>query len=298
VKQSDVPCPICGRVDYRVLYRPWRTVSDPVHLFGAASGERGTQQIVQCRSDDCGMIYVSPRYEDSVIFSGYENALDEHDSQYESRVDTFFRSLKKNAALLPPPGCRVLDIGCAGGAYLQAAGAYGYRAVGLEPSLFLTESCRKRGLQVMQGTLESYQRSDKFDLVSLWDVLEHVTDPSDVLNKCRSLLREKGVLLVNYPDVGTWSARLAGRSFWWFLSVHLHYFDRRTIRRILEKQGYEILSMRRHIQRLECGYLLDVARIYNAPVAALAARTVPAFLKRLSIPYYASQTTVLARTRS
>ncbi len=69
--------------------------------------------------------------------------------------------------------------------------------------------------------------------------------------------------------MGTWQAKLAGKNFWWFLSVHLHYFDRHSIRVLLEKKGFELISVRRHFQRLELGYLFDVARIYSPPLAAL-----------------------------
>ncbi len=294
-----VPCPVCGSSEFVVLYKPWRAVTDPVKLFGAASGERGTQQIVRCANAACRMIYTSPRYPDAVILQGYEGADDQgHDSQYESRVLTFLRSLEKHAPLLPPRGAKAIDVGCAGGAFVEAARRFGYDARGLEPSRQLAESARARGLNVVQGTLDTRTSMERYDLVTLWDVLEHVTDPLAMLTACRAILNPQGILLVNYPDAGTWQARLAGKNFWWFLSVHLHYFDRHSIRVILEKAGFETISVRRHIQRLELGYLFKVARIYNAALADLGMRLVPAFLKRSLIPYYASQTTVLARLKS
>jgi 2-polyprenyl-3-methyl-5-hydroxy-6-metoxy-1,4-benzoquinol methylase len=294
-----ISCPVCGSTEYEILFKPWRSVTDPVKLFGAASGERGTQQIVRCQNRDCRMVYVNPRYPDEVILQGYEGADDQgHDSQYESRVLTFLRSLEKHRALLPAPGKKALDVGCAGGAFVDAARRFGYEAKGLEPSSQLTASARTRGLNVLQGTLESYHPSERYDLVSLWDVLEHVTDPTATLMACRELLNPGGVLLVNYPDVGTMQAKLAGRHFWWFLSVHLHYFDRHSIHKMLEKTGFQIFSVRRHFQRLELGYLFDVARIYNPTLAGWASRITPALLKRRLIPYYASQTTVLARLAS
>ena len=295
----EIPCPVCGSFAYDVLYQPWRDVTDPVKLFGAASGERGTQQIVRCQNRDCGMVYTNPRYPDAVILQGYEGADDQgHDTQFESRVLTFLRSLEKHDARLPPRGSRVLDVGCAGGAFVEAARRFGYKATGLEPSRQLASSARARGLDVIQGTLETYQPRERYALVSLWDVLEHVTDPIATLKACRALLEPGGILLVNYPDVGTWQAKLAGRNFWWFLSVHLHYFDRHSIRKILSETGYEVFSVRRHFQRLEMGYLFDVARIYSPKLAALGLRCMPGFLKHRMIPYYASQTTVLAHLKS
>lgn len=298
MKPIPVPCPVCDSTEFDVLYRPWRDVTDPVKLFGAASGERGTQQIVRCRNTVCGMIYVNPRYPDSVILQGYEGADDQgHDTQYESRVLTFYKSLEKHASSLPAKGAKALDVGCAGGAFVEAAKRFGYDATGLEPSRQLAASAQKRGLHVIQGTLEGYQPKDTYDLISLWDVLEHVTNPQDTLQQCRKLLSPKGILLVNYPDAGTWQAKIAGKGFWWFLSVHLHYFDRKSIRVLLDRMGFELFSVRRHFQRLELGYLFEVGRIYSPALANLGSTLVPRFMKKMLMPYYASQTTALARLK-
>ena len=297
---QPVLCPVCGASDFQVLYTPWHTVTDPVKLFGAASGERGTQQIVRCTNAECRMMYVNPRYPDAVILEGYEGADDQgHDTQHESRVLTFLRSLEKTCgAVAEARRCKALDVGCAGGAFVEAARRYGYDATGLEPSRQLAASARARGLNVIQGTLDSFHPSEKYDVVSLWDVLEHVTDPIATLKACRALLNPKGVLIVNYPDSGTWQAKMAGKNFWWFLSVHLHYFDRHSIRVILEKTGFELFSTRRHFQQLQLGYLFEVGRIYSPPLASLGSKLVPEFLKRRLVPYYASQTTALARLKS
>lgn len=296
MKSLEVPCPLCGKIKSKVLYKPWRTVEDPTLLFGAASGERGTQQIVRCQTQECGMVYVSPRVSDQIIMEGYRKSSDDgHDSQYESRVTTFFQNLKKHRSLLPPPGSRVLDIGCAGGAFLKAAQRYGYQVVGLEVSKSLAQRCRDRGFQVEEGSLEHTHSKDGFDLICLWDVLEHVTDPRTLLKKCHNLLKQDGILLVNYPDAGTWQAKLSGKNFWWFLSVHLHYFDRHSINKILNLESFTLISRKRHFQRLELGYLIEVMRIYSPVLAKGISSILPRFLKRRVLPYYASQITVLAR---
>jgi hypothetical protein len=61
-----------------------------------------------------------------------------------------------------------------------------------------------------------------------------------VLDRCHGLLRPGGVLVVNYPDIGSLIARILGRRWPFLTSVHLSYFDRRTIRRMLEKTGYDV----------------------------------------------------------
>ena len=77
-----------------------------------------------------------------------------------------------------------------------------------------------------------------------------------MLEHCRTLLKPGGVLVVNYPDIGSWIARVLGRRWLFLTSVHLYYFDRRTIRMILERTGYRVDTVRPHFQRLELDYIL------------------------------------------
>jgi SAM-dependent methyltransferase len=278
-----------------VLYEPWVEEDDPAKLYGAASGLPGTQRLVTCA--DCGLVYENPRYPPDVIIGGYMTSDDSgHDSQYPMRVLSFFRALQKLKSYLPPPGARVLDIGTAGGAFLDAATRFGYEAHGLEPSSYLVEKGKRRGLKIEQGVIENHAYPDgSFDMVCLWDVLEHVPDPRGALQAVRKLLKPDGILLINYPDIDTWQAKLTGRRFWWFLSVHLQHFSPDTIRRLAAATGFDVFHFQSYWQTLEFGYLERMAIHYKIPLAGLLAKLTPTFVQAIPIPYYASQTTALAR---
>jgi SAM-dependent methyltransferase len=132
-------CVICQSSQYQTLFEPWQEITDPAALYGAASGIRGTQHIVKCHG--CGLIYENPRYDEQTILEGYINTNEaEHDSQYPMRVKSFYKSLRSlEKKGIPPKGAKVLDIGTAGGAFIEAARQYGYDVYGLEPSKFLVE---------------------------------------------------------------------------------------------------------------------------------------------------------------
>ena len=210
-----IPCPVCASTQFAVTYEPWIDEPDPAKLYGLATGIHGTQRMVTCRQ--CGLVYENPRYPAEVIVQGYMAADDPgHDSQHETRVNSFFRALKKLAPRLPPPGAKILDIGTAGGAFLDAAQRFGYDAWGLEPSHFRVSRGKARGLQIEQGVIENHNFvPGSFDMVTLWDVIEHMADPVDALNRVHALLKPGGMLLLNFPDIDTWQARLAGKHFWW-----------------------------------------------------------------------------------
>jgi 2-polyprenyl-3-methyl-5-hydroxy-6-metoxy-1,4-benzoquinol methylase len=293
----EVKCPVCASNQFHIKYEPWIEIDDPAKLYGAASGIQGTQRLVQC--EKCNMIYENPRYTDDDILAGYMSS-DEggHDSQYPMRVESFYRALRSLTGRIPETGGSILDIGTAGGAFLEAANKYGYNAVGLEPSKYLVEQGKKRGLNILQGTIDTNTLEPcSFDMVCLWDVIEHLTDPRQALEKIRSLLKPDGTLLINFPDIGTWQAKLAGKRFWWILSVHLHHFTRDTITKICECTGFEVFHFQRYWQILQLGYLEDMAIHYKIPLSVILKRVSPDFIQRIPLPYYASQTTAIARVK-
>ena len=298
MQRQHFNCSNCDSARQEVFLEPDHGENNPAVLYGAASGIRGAQRLVTCL--DCGMIYESPRFPAEVIVEGYRASKEAgHDSQYRMRVLSFLRALQKKRQHIPAPGARVLDIGTAGGAFLDAAAEYGFDAYGMELSQDLVDRGKARGLKIEQGTIESHGfEPQSFDMVCLWDVIEHLPDPRAALAEIRKLLKPQGVLLINYPDIGTWQAKLAGKKFWWILSVHLHHFSRSTIRDICQRTGFEAFHFRRYWQTLEFGYLERMAVHYRIPLTALITRLTPQFIQRIPIPYYASQTTAIARLKA
>ena len=168
-------------------------------------------------------------------------------------------------------GKRLLDVGCAGGAFPSAARDAGFQAQGIEPSRWLCDYARNTyGLEIRQGILQRGIYPDaSFDVVSLWDVIEHVAEPSEMLAIIRQLLSRGGYLWVNFPDIGSVTARLLSWRWPFWLSVHLHYYTRQTMRRQLEQAGFEVLYMAPHWQQLELGYVLHRAAGIIAPVRVM-----------------------------
>ena len=290
-----VHCPVCDGTEASVVFTPTVQIDDPTRLFGAASGLPGTQTIVRCQN--CSMIYENPRFPEEAIIAGYSSSNDAgHDSQHAMRVNSFHTALEKIAPHLPARGAKVLDVGTAGGAFLEAAKRFGYDATGLEPSRYLVDCCKERGLDAVQGTIDDFKAADgTYDLITLWDVIEHLARPKDALRRIHQLLKPGGVLLINYPDIGTWQAKLAGRRFWWLLSVHLSYFAPPTIREICRRAGFSVFYIRPYWQTLKFGYLEEMAIHYKIPLAAQIHRLTPRLIREIPVRYYASQTTALAR---
>ena len=136
---------------------------------------------------------------------------------------------------------------------------------------------------------------NSFDVVTLWDVLEHTSDPKAVLTECYRILKPDGLLVVNYPDIGSLVAKLMGRKWVFLLSVHLYYFTIKTMQKILEQTGFEIVKQKKHWQTLEMGYIFSRMKAYISSLANLGSKVVKAIgMQDTQIPYWMGQTLVIA----
>jgi len=141
----------------------------------------------------------------------------------------------------------VLDVGCATGTFLAMA-PDGWERCGLDVSEYAVTAARRTvGGEVVCGELGAAPWSERsFDLVTLWDVLDHLSDPVSALRQCRRLLREDGLLIAHVTNIGSRFARVC-RNGWHLLipPTHLHYLTPSSARRVLEATGYRLLRIRR-----------------------------------------------------
>ena len=194
---------------------------------------------------------------------------------------------------------RILDVGTAAGAFLAAARGRGWQVDGCEPNAWLAEwGSRHYGIPIRTGELFDQSLAPaSFDVVTLWDVIEHTPDPTRVIRTVRDLIRPGGLLIVNYPDIGSWIARALGRRWPFLSSVHLYYFTRETMRSLLERHGFDVIEIRAHFQRLELDYLLSRGAVVSG--SCCRAPRVPSRRALASpaarCPYWIGQTFVAAR---
>jgi SAM-dependent methyltransferase len=297
-----VPCPLCGSHEFdtrrAAQYPPSVDPEELKQIFHASSDHVLLDQVVQCRA--CSLVYVNPQIRPDLILSGYAEAEDPlFVAQNDARILAFEKTLRTilRRQGLSGQGKRMLDVGCASGACLVAARQLGFDVVGVEPSVWMAAFGRRTfGLDIRDGILEPGMFPPaSFDVVTLWDVLEHIPRPHETLLLIRSLLKPGGLLVVNYPDIASIVARLLGRRWPFWLSVHLLYYTPKTIAAQLERAGFSPLWRAPFWMILPLGYVARRAAPYSAllkglPVVADALR-----LSRLPIRYNMGQTLVVSR---
>ncbi|PYQ26250.1 MAG: hypothetical protein DMF81_00140 [Acidobacteria bacterium] len=297
---ESVPCSLCGADAFAVVVPSKREagrVVDLATVFRSSGDEPLQDQMVRCLS--CGLHYVRPRLRWDLILEGYRAGNDESFvSQVAFRERTFRRGLDRIEAAARPPGRRVLDVGAAGGSFLAVARQRGYQPAGCEPSAWMCDFAREHyGLSLNPGTVFDLPlAAGSIDLLTLWDVIEHTPDPRAVLEKAHQLLAPGGVLAISYPDYGSLAARLMGRRWVFLLTVHLYYFDPRTMAEMLRRTGFLPVRSRPHFQTLELGYVARRAVPYLGPLGGLATGAVRlAGLEHVPLSYWVGQTMVVAR---
>jgi 2-polyprenyl-3-methyl-5-hydroxy-6-metoxy-1,4-benzoquinol methylase len=142
-----------------------------------------------------------------------------------------------------PEKRRVLDVGCGRGVLLQEFRRRGWEVQGTELSEQAASYARQSlKMPVEIGSLETIHfPANHFDAITLWHVLEHVTNPRALLAEINRILKPGGVLLVSVPNFGSFEARVS-KDKWFHLDVprHITHFSEATLRETLGEKGFEV----------------------------------------------------------
>jgi len=158
-------------------------------------------------------------------------------------------------------------VGCHVGVFVEIAARHGWNAWGVEPSHWAAAHARQAGLQVVEGTLATAGfDAASFDVVTMWDVIEHVEQPSAEVREAFRLLKPGGLLVIHTMDLNSLFARLMGKRWPWLMEMHVYYFSRRTLTMLVEKAGLQVLSMRPQGRYLRLGYLATRVAAFSQPL--------------------------------
>ncbi len=211
-----------------------------------------------CRCLACDLIHVQPRLSDTLLAQLYDEdfyfstgwAL-EHASRMvlhqiqctrQRRVERYVRT----GALL--------DVGSGDGRFVAHMAGRGWQATGIDFSpaaQALAESRGSAGRFLCGSIFDHDLERESIDVVTMWQVLEHIGEPREFLERTHGIMRRGGVFIAAVPNIDSVSARLAGER-WWGLDVprHLVHYSPATLRLALERAGFTV----EHVNHMSLQY--------------------------------------------
>jgi 2-polyprenyl-3-methyl-5-hydroxy-6-metoxy-1,4-benzoquinol methylase len=208
--------------------------------------------VLRCQA--CGLGFVSPRLDPDGLVGIYAaegywrsdspKTLGYHD--YRADEPLYLRTFRKRLDRVladGPTGGRALDVGCAAGFCMATLRERGFDVYGVEVSEAIGSHARDHfgfGDHVHFGTLDSVPHADaSFDLITMWDVVEHVPDPRALLAKARALLKPGGLLVMETQDIDSRFARLLGPRWHHYKHAeHIYHFTPATARELVQSAGF------------------------------------------------------------
>lgn len=255
-----VSCPLCGANDYKLRY-PATAPSErelTAEYFCCTSHHLSLHgDIVKCNR--CGMVYNNPQFSPQLLERMYKEVEDPtYVEETNARTLTFKRSLDQLQAYVQPPG-KMLDVGCYSGAFMKVAAGAGWHIEGVELSQWAANIAA--GLEtgpVYNKPLAQLDPSEhQYDVITMWDVVEHLTHPAQMFQDAFRLLKPGGLLAVSTHLVDSLAVRLMGTRYPFFMDMHVVHFSRATIKQMLEDQGFQLMNIRSHKRILKLGYFLE-----------------------------------------
>lgn len=255
-------------------------------------------QLKKCGS--CGAIFVYPQptyeellpdYQEKYFLSG-EHLEWGYADYLELEADireTSKRRLRVMEKYLK--GGKLLEPGCATGWFLDEARKRGYQVSGVEISGFAAQWGRENlGLDIFIGPLaEAKFAGGEFDVVVLWDVLEHLSDPLAELREINRVLKKGGYLCVSVPNAGSIWARFMGRRWFGYSKIreHIYYYDRQSLAGAMRRADFSVVESRSSPFLVNLGFLVSKISQYSGSVARLLEKMLNSMggrEKRLNVP--------------
>ena len=241
-------CPLCGAHE-----------SDPFSI--APDRFHGRQELYQLRRcNSCQGVWLTKPPRPEEMDRHYDQAYHRKIRKAGETAAERRWSRHRDAITQQKSSGAILDIGCSSGAFLSTLDAKAWSLHGIEMDSGTGEIARSAtGADVFIGDVASAPFSDdSFDVVTCFDILEHVYDPQQFLEKVHGWLKPNGFLYVVLPNIDSWEARLFG-SYWYGLELprHLFHFSPVSLRRLMKAKSFEEVRFLTHASYAErsLGYL-------------------------------------------
>lgn len=232
-----VNCPACDKNTFKVMFQKY------------------TLDYHEC--ENCRTIYINPRPTDAHLAKFYANSQNyDFWNKYifpatdEVRREKIFKpraekvlEICKSVGLEPKT---LVEVGSGFGTFCQEIKRLGFvkNIIAVEPSKGLAETCRQKGLNVIESPIEQANFEDgSADIVCSFEVIEHLHSPSDFIEKCSRVIRKGGLAIITNPNGRGFDVVVAPEHSGTVDVEHLNYMNPDSMRVLFERHGFEVLEV-------------------------------------------------------
>lgn len=239
-------CPICSCSEKTLLYKQ--------NFNNRVISLIEDYDVVVCK--DCGFVYAD-NIPSQADFNNYYAVMSKYEFNYKDGIvpNDYIDYYKKIVNFLIPHitdfNAKILDIGCSTGALLSIFKLHGYSNLsGIDPSPSCARTAKELyNIEATVNNISDFNTHERFDLIILSAVLEHLVDFSNLMQKIRSLLKDQGLLFIEVPDAERFDLYISA-PFQQFSIEHLNYFSQYSIRNLLSNLSFKIIEIQQNEYKL------------------------------------------------
>ncbi len=248
--EQKIICPICGSENSSFFYK------------------KNEYDLYVCQNCQVGFVWPLPDnsadiYEVSYFNGGLKNEVSNkfgytnYEEDKKAMETTFINYLEEISKLTA--GRSIMDIGAATGYFLDLARRLGWKTGGVEISAYAAKIAGEKGHKIFLGSLEKLNIAEKYDVVTMWDVLEHLASPKEYLKSIYNILNPEGLLAINTVDRSSCWAKILGKR--WQAIVppeHLFYYSSKSLSELLKQSGFEIIKQAKIGKKFTLPYICKI----------------------------------------
>lgn len=239
MKLEEINCPVCKSKNFGLLFKAkdyrLKLTKD---IFN----------IVKCRN--CEFIFLNPRPSQDEFINFYPTDFHKNDTSllYKIIEPCFTLSLKNTIRTLKryKKQGKILDIGCGNGSFILAMQKHGYDVWGVE----LNPEAQKYTLLNLKGRIFFQELKEckfpekSFDIITMFQSLEHVADLGTLFAEIRRIIKDKGIFYICVPNADFFESRFFGH-YYYNLEVprHFYFFSQKILSKLLSKNGFEVVRV-------------------------------------------------------
>jgi 2-polyprenyl-3-methyl-5-hydroxy-6-metoxy-1,4-benzoquinol methylase len=212
------------------------------------------------RCEQCGLVQQKPEHDINQIAEllKEEKYLDEEIGKLnsEEKGDEFRRHLRYIQRFCSINNAAVLDIGANTGVFLNECLQFTHNLIGIEPSEEACAACQEKGLNVHCTVLAGAPVAEgSCDIVTMWDVVEHLFNPKHDLQAVLNKIKPGGKLFISTHDIDGFFARFTGKRYPMLMYQHFFHFSPKTLKAMLENCGFEVVGCKHFCKSWSVKYL-------------------------------------------